>query len=61
MKELLFIVMVIFISITSYFWTTHIIYSLKNKEYLMLIVGTILPPLGMIHGLNLCLEKPLEK
>jgi hypothetical protein len=51
MKLLLFYIALIVIAISS--WLTHVIYCFQNKEYLMLMAGAIVAPLGMLHGIFL--------
>jgi len=51
MKYLLFYITLIVIAISS--WLTHVIYCFQSKEYLMLIAGAIVAPLGMLHGIYL--------
>jgi len=36
-------------------WFTHIIYCLKTAQYLLLIAGAIVPPVGVIHGFGVWL------
>lgn len=31
-------------------WLTHVIHTITNQEWLMLIAGAILVPIGIIHG-----------
>ena len=40
------------ISVPVVAWGTHIAYSIIVEKYLLLIVGAILPPIGMIHGVG---------
>ena len=34
-------------------WLTHIIHCLLAAKYLLLIAGTIIAPIGVIHGIGL--------
>jgi len=34
-------------------WATHIFYCFKNAEYLLLIAGAVIAPVGSIHGIGL--------
>ena len=34
-------------------WFTHIIHCLLTAKYLLLIVGAIVAPVGIIHGIGL--------
>lgn len=31
-------------------WFTHIIYSIMNEQFILLVAGAILFPIGIIHG-----------
>lgn len=33
-------------------WFYHLYYCFTNKEYVLLLVGTLLVPIGWIHGLG---------
>ena len=33
-------------------WIYHLIYCFKNHEYVLLIAGAVIPPVGWIHGLG---------
>ena len=33
-------------------WIYHIVYCFKQQEYVLLLVGGIIPPIGWIHGLG---------
>lgn len=33
-------------------WIYHLIYCFKNHEYVLLIAGAIISPIGWIHGLG---------
>jgi len=33
-------------------WIYHLIYCFKQHEYVLLIAGGIIPPIGWIHGLG---------
>ena len=34
-------------------WVTHIVYCFQNNEYILLLVGAIVAPIGSIHGIGL--------
>ena len=34
-------------------WLTHIIFCLKSAQYVLLVAGAIVAPVGMIHGTGL--------
>ena len=34
-------------------WFTHILYCFQQAEYLLLIAGAIVAPVGSIHGIGL--------
>jgi hypothetical protein len=33
-------------------WVYHLVYCFKQQEYILLLVGGIIPPIGWIHGLG---------
>ena len=39
--------------ITIAAWITHIIHCLMAAKYMLLIVGAIVAPVGVIHGIGL--------
>ena len=45
------VVILIFTSIAA--WITHVIHCLMAAKYLLLIVGGIVAPVGIIHGIGL--------
>lgn len=34
-------------------WVTHIIYTIQHHEYLLLIAGALIAPVGTIHGFGI--------
>ena len=34
-------------------WINHLVYCFQEKEYVLLIAGAIIAPVGWIHGLGL--------
>ena len=34
-------------------WLTHIVYCFENHQWLLLIAGAILAPIGVVHGWGL--------
>lgn len=34
-------------------WITHVIHTIQNEEWLLLIAGAILAPIAVIHGIGL--------
>ena len=34
-------------------WVNHIIYCFEKHEYLLLLVGAVMAPIGSIHGIGL--------
>jgi len=34
-------------------WVTHVVYCIQNQEYLFLIAGALVAPVGAIHGFGL--------
>lgn len=34
-------------------WVTHIVYCFQVHEYVLLLVGTVVFPVGVIHGVGL--------
>lgn len=36
-------------------WINHIVYCFKSKEYVLLIAGAFIAPVGWFHGLGLWL------
>jgi hypothetical protein len=34
-------------------WFTHVIVTIQNEQWLLLIAGAILAPIGVIHGTGL--------
>ena len=34
-------------------WITHIVYCFQNAEYLLLLAGALVAPVGSIHGIGL--------
>lgn len=33
-------------------WVYHLVYCFKQHEYVLLIAGGVIPPIGWIHGLG---------
>ena len=33
-------------------WIYHLVYCFKQQEYILLIAGGIIPPIGWLHGLG---------
>ena len=31
-------------------WITHVIYTISNELYILLAIGAIIPPVGVVHG-----------
>ena len=31
-------------------WITHVVYSITNELWVVLVVGAFVPPVGIIHG-----------
>ena len=31
-------------------WITHVVYSITNELWVVLVVGAVVPPVGVIHG-----------
>lgn len=36
-------------------WLTHVITTIKSAEYLLLLVGALVAPVGVIHGIGIWL------
>ena len=36
-------------------WINHIVYCFQNKEYVLLVAGAIIAPVGWFHGIGLFL------
>lgn len=34
-------------------WVTHVVHCLQNEEWILLIVGAIFFPIGIVHGIGL--------
>jgi hypothetical protein len=34
-------------------WITHVITSIQHEQWLLLIIGTLLFPIGIIHGVGI--------
>ena len=34
-------------------WINHIVYCFQNKEYILLVAGAIIAPVGWFHGIGL--------
>lgn len=32
-------------------WTTHVINTIQDNEWILLIIGIIVPPIGWLHGI----------
>ena len=50
LKEQLFILGIAWTMLCP--WIYHIVYCLKNHEYVLLIAGAVITPVGWIHGLG---------
>lgn len=31
-------------------WITHVIVTILNEEWILLVVGALVPPVGVVHG-----------
>lgn len=36
-------------------WLEHVITTIQNHDYILLIIGAFIPPIGVIHGIGLWL------
>ena len=50
LKEQLFILGIALAMLSP--WIYHLVYCFKNHEYVLLIAGAVIPPVGWIHGLG---------
>lgn len=48
LSYILFAIAVLIATVGS--WLTHIVTCIQDKEWLLLIAGAIVAPVGMIHG-----------
>jgi len=54
MKEETSILLFLCITVVTFgSWLTHIIHCLLHAKYLLLIVGALVFPVGMIHGVGI--------
>ena len=50
MKDILLGLSLILVAVTPWFY--HIVYCFQHQEYVLLLVGAFLPPIGWVHGLG---------